>query len=264
MNRASAIATAALVAVVGACDALSAAIAPPTVPRPCDEVFNAVRCLAIRDSAASKLDTTREDIVGVVIVPESTPEVRDGQTIIRTTSGGRSVEVLVTLADGSTGTATIHCGTISDDPGCFDDPRLEARAATLGGGGSRDVPEGSSPVPSAAPEAVAAAMPLLMERLDIAIDHVGRHDVRLGEARLANGLLSEATFDFVEDWPPGITILDRSVTMEIRSAVDGELIWNIYEHGWHDGVEPVEVFLVFDVFRFDPGATLSVRNVVVR
>jgi len=42
------------------------------------------------------------------------------------------------------------------------------------------------------------------------------------------------------------------------------VIWNIYEHGWREGIEGVEAVLVFDVFRFEPGATLSIRDVVVR
>ena len=261
MNRALAIATAAIISVLAACDAMSGLPARRPDPQPCDQVFNAVRCMAIRDSAANKLKTTREGILAVDIVPEATPEV-DGRTVIQITSGGGSFELLATLADGSTRSATIQCAGIPDDPGCFDDPHLDAISVTQGG--YHDVPAGSSPVPSAAPGAVAAATQLLVERLDIPIDHVGPHEVRLGEARLPNGLSTTATFELVDDWPPGITILDRRVMLEVRSMLDSQVIRNIYEHGWSQGVEPVAAFLVFDVFRFDPGAMLSVRNVLVR
>ena len=248
--------------VVGACQGAIDALAPPRDPIPCEQVFNVVRCLAIRDSAANQLGTTREDVVAVEIVTEPTPETHDGITVIRTTSGAGSVDLRVTLADGSTRGAVIRCAGIPDDPGCFDDPRLVATSAAEGG--YRDVPAGSSPVPSAAPDAVAAGRKLLIERLDIPIDHVGPYEVLLGEARLPNGLLTTATFKLVDDWPPGITILSRRVDMHVRSAVDGRMIRNIYEHGWREGAEPVEVFLVFDVFRFDPGAVLSIKNVLVR
>lgn len=67
----------------------------------------------------------------------------------------------------------------------------------------------------------------------------------------------------VDSWPADLTILD-GVRLEVRSLDDGKPLMNIYEHGWRKGVEPVEAFLVFDVFRFEPGATLSIRNVVVR
>jgi len=57
------------------------------------------------------------------------------------------------------------------------------------------------------------------------------------------------------------------VYLEIRAKSDGKVIWNIYEHGWREGVEGVEgvdAVLVFDVFHVDPGATLSIRDLVVR
>jgi hypothetical protein len=151
---------------------------------------------------------------------------------------------------------------IPSDPGCFDDPRLSASSITHGG--YFDTPEGASPVPTAAPDALADATELRIDRLDIPIDHVGRYDVTLGQVRLPNGLLTTADFALVDDWPPGLTILQGGVGLEIRSLEDGELILNIYEHGWRAGTERVAAVLVFEVFRFDPGATLSIRDVVVR
>lgn len=250
-----------MIAVVGACDAMTGMLVPPAAPQPCDQVFNAVRCLAIRDSAANQLDTTREHVVAVEILPEPTPEIRDGQVVLNARSGPGPIDIRVTLADRSTHAVTIHCGGIPQDPGCFDDPHLIAISPM---NGYRDVPEGSSPVPTAAPAAVAAGSELAIDRVDIAIDHVGPHEVRLGEARLPNGLLTSAEFEFVDDWPLSITIPDRRVSLEVRSTADGRPIRNIYEHGWREGAEPVEVVLVFEVFRYDPGAVLSIRNVLVR
>jgi|RhiMetdeSRZDD1v2_1073273.scaffolds.fasta_scaffold154105_3 hypothetical protein len=247
---------------IAGCGVLGSAFSAPGVPQACDRVFNAVRCVAIRDSAAFRLHTTREDIIAVDIQPDPTPEIIDGKTILRTTSGGKPVELVVTLSDGTTQRVTILCAGIPDDPGCFDDPHLLASSVTMGG--YHDFPEDATPVPSAAPEAIADATELRIDRLDIPIDHVGLNEIHLGEVLLPNGLLTAADFALVDDWPHDITILERSVNLEIRSLVDGKTIYNIYEHGWREGTERVEAVLVFNVFRFDPGAKLGIRNVVVR
>jgi hypothetical protein len=259
--------TAALV-VIGAlvlagCGAIAGATAgPPGAPEPCGQVYSADRCLAMTDYAAFELKTTREDIVSLEILPEPTPEVRDGQVIVRITSGGPDIEVGVTLADGSTHVASMHCIAASNHPACQDEPALQV--SWMIGNGYTDVPEGSTPVPSVAPDALAEAMGLEIERLDISVEHTGLNEIKLGEALLPNGRLTTTEFALVDDWPAGISIIDGRVHLEIRSAVDGKPIWNIYEHGWREGTERVEAVLVFDVFHVDPGATLSIRDVVVR
>lgn len=234
----------------------------PPAPHPCGQVFNQVRCLAITDSAADQLGTTREDVVSLVVLPGPTAEVRDGKVILRTTSGGQSVDVSVTLADGSVHPVTIFCAGIPSDPGCFDDPHLSATSVTRGG--YHDTPEGATAVPSAAPDALADATELRIVRLEIPVDHVGAYEVMLGEVRLPNGLLTTADFALVDDWPPDLTILQGGVNLEIRSLEDGRPITNIYEHGWRAGTERAAAVLVFDVVRFDAGAALSIRDVVVR
>ena len=100
--------------------------------------------------------------------------------------------------------------------------------------------------------------------MTVPIDHVGPYEVVIGAATLPNGILTEATFGFGDDWPDGVSIADASVRLEVRSKADGRPIVNIYEHGRVDGVEPVDAVLVFDVDDFDPGASLHIRNVVVR
>ena len=158
----------------------------------------------------------------------------------------------------------MSCAGIPEDPGCFDDPELRAWSPTQGGGGYSDFSEDATPVPTPAPDALAAATELRIHRQDIPIDDVGPTEVRLGEVLLPNGQLRAADFALVDDWPAGVTILEGGVGLEVRSMVDGKLINNIYEHGWRPGAERAEVILVFDVFRFDPGATLGIRDVLVR
>lgn len=273
MPRSAGIAVAlALAFVLAGCDALAGVFegrGEPQRPQPCGQAYNGVRCLAMTDSAAFQLRTTREDVVSLEIIPEPTPETVNGQKILITRSGGPPIDVRVTLADGSTRQVSMHCGGIPSSPACFDEPHLQTGSVTQGG--YHDVPcageppDGcASPVPSAAPDALAAATELQIDRLDIPIDHTGPHEVRLGEARLPNGLLTTADFALVDDWPPGVTIIEGGVNLEIRSIEDGKPLWNIYEHGWREGTERVEAILMFDIFRFDPGATLSIRDIVVR
>ena len=124
--------------------------------------------------------------------------------------------------------------------------------------------------PTIAPDALADAMPLRITRLDIPIDHAGHYEVSLGEARLPNGILTAEDFALVELCSTGVSIWDGGagdlhIGLEIRSLDEGgKLIRNIYEHGWHPGSERVEAVLVFNVFHFDPGATLGIKDLVVR
>ncbi len=262
MPRAGAAALAAALILSG-CDAIAGVFTrTPPGPEPCGQRFNAVRCLAITDTAASRLHTSREQVASIDVMPDPTPVVRDGVTIFQNTSGGRPIDLLVTLADGTIHQLTLFCVGVNTEPACVDDPHLTANSVTRGG--YYDSPEGASPVPSAAPDALAGATELRIDRLDIAIDRTGPQEVVLGAARLPNGLLTTAEFALVDDWPAGVSILDGGVGLEIRSMLDGRPISNIYEHGWREGVEVVEAVLVFDVFRFDPGASVSIRDVVVR
>jgi len=260
MRRLGAVLAAALVLV--GCDAIAGVFpAPPRVPEPCGQRFNAVRCLAMTDTAAQQLHTTREDIVSIDVVPDPTPEVRDGVTILQTRSGGAPIDLIVTLADGTVTQTTLFCVGVNTEPACVDDPHLTANSVTQGG--YHDSVQGASPVPSAALDALEMATELRVDRLDIPIDRTGRHEIVLGEAWLPNGLLTTADFELVDDWPPGVTILEGGVSLEVRSLLDGRPIRNIYEHGWREGIEGVEAVLVFEVFRFEPGAKLSIQDVVV-
>jgi hypothetical protein len=246
--------------VLTGCDAIAGIIpAPAKGPEPCGQRFNAVRCLVMTDKAAMQLQTTREDMT---IVPDPTPEIRDGVTILHTTSGGPPIDLIVTLADGTITQTRLMCVGVNQEPACVDDPHLTADSVMKGG--YFDTPEGSSPVPSVAPDALEMATGLHLGRVDIPIDHTGPNEIVLGEATLPNGLLTRADFELVDLWPAGLTILDGRVSLEIRSRLDGKPIQNIYEHGWREGVEGVEAVLAFDVFRFDPGATLSIQDVVVQ
>lgn len=197
--------------------------------------------------------------MAIEILPDPTPQVVDGKIII--TTGGHGLRLRVSLVDGSSHDL-VMCGGIAMEPACQDDPALRASSPTLGG--YFDTPEGSTPVPGPDTDAIAEAEPLRIDRLDIDVNRVGPQEVRLGAARLPNGLLTAAEFELVDTWPEGLSIVDGVVHLEVRSLETGAVLWNVYEHGWREGTERVEAVLVFDVFHVDPGAVLSIRDVVVK
>lgn len=233
-------------------------------PRPCVEVYGQPRCLAMVDQAAAEISKTRADVTAATIVPDPPPE---GATL----GGAWSILFRITLADGSSHDARM-CGGLPSGPACTDDPRLSATSVTGPGSGYRDVPCGGeppdgcpTPFPTFEPDAVVAATPLTIAERTIAIERHGRQEVSLGEASLPNGILTEAWFEFAEGWPDDVALAEGLGLIEVRSLEpDGKPFDNYYMHGWREGVERVEAFLILDVLWFRPGADLSIRDVVVR
>lgn len=231
-------------------------------PRPCVEVYSQPRCLAMVDQAAAEISKTRADVTEATIIPDPPPE---GATL----GGAWHLRLRITLADGSTHDATM-CGGLPMGAACEDDPSL--RAVSVTDGGYRDVPCAGeppagcpTPFPPSEPDVLDAATPLTVAERTIPIVQDGRHEVSLGTAALPNGILTDASFAFAERWPDDVAVARASGTIEVRSLeTDGEPFDNYYLHGWREGIERVEAFLTFEVLWFRPGATLSIRDVVVR
>jgi hypothetical protein len=230
-------------------------------------VYGIQQCLALTDEAAARTGKTRDDVTAILIVPLPTTE--NGRVIIRSGSGGFTARL--TFRDGTT-TETPMCG-IGGGPGCMEVPRLTARSWFERGGGYHDVPcpepppsEGcGNPLPTLEAAAVAGARPLSVARFPIPIDHIGSYEVPLGEALLPNGIVTEASFAFANDWPLDVSLGERVAQIEIRSLEpDGKPFQNYYDHGWRPGVERAEAVLLFDVLWFEKGAVLGIRDVVVR
>jgi hypothetical protein len=208
------------------------------------------------DWVAAQLGTTREQIASLDVIPQPTP--------VGVSTGGPPVHVSVTLRDGSVHRLDLYC-ELGGGVQCADDPQLVASSVMHGGYFDGTEAQLLGGRPTTAPDALADAMPLRIARLDIPIDHAGHYEVSIGEARLPNGILTAADFALVESWPTGVSIVDGGVALDIRSLDQGgKPIRNIYEHGWHPGTERVEAVLVFDVFAFDPGATLGIRDLIVQ
>lgn len=240
----------------------------PVAPQPCGQVYSTHRCLAMTDEAAAEAGRTRDDVTATVIVPDPPPE--NGG--FRTVGGAPSINVRLIFTDGTTSDARM-CGGISRASACMDDPHLEARSSVGEGGGYKDVPcpDGSpphscgTPLPTLQAAAAAAARPLSIARFAIPIDHLGAYEVSLGEASLANGVATLASFAFMNDWPLDVSLEGGVAQIGLRSLEpDGKPFQNYYDHGWRPGVERVEAVLVFDVLWFEKGAVLGLRDVVVR
>lgn len=170
-------------------------------PRPCEDLFSVARCGALADAAAVQFGANPDDIISVEIVPSPRPEGLFGGQIVRSL-GGSGIEIQAVRTDGST-TRLKMCFGVSQEPACLAEPYLRARTPTTNGYG--DIPcEGeppagcATPVPPPDPAALADAVALEIDRLDIPIDRRGSFSIVVGEARLPNGILLEASLEFVD------------------------------------------------------------------
>lgn len=244
--------------------ALAGCVGLVAAEAPCELRYSEDRCGAIADRVATDLDLPIGSITGLTLLPEPEP---DGQRL-----GGPPILVRVHLADGTSREAVIPCPGISAmySPPCMEEPAVRASSVTING--YRDVPcldaectAVATPHPDIDPEAAAVAEPILVDRLEVPIDGVGRYEVPVGTGTLPNGILTDATFRLADAWPDGVSIQDAVVMLDVRSLEpDGKPFDNYYLHGWRAGVERVEAVLVFEVRRFVPGAVLAVEAVVVR
>ena len=152
---------------------------------------------------------------------------------------------------------------------CTDEPRIEARSPMEGYHDvpcSGEMPGGrcASPVPSIQPAAAADAKALEVGQLDIPIDHVGSYSIRVGEAVLPNGILSEAEFHLGDDTPSDLLLTHDGIRLTVESLNGGQPFQNIYLHGWRPGTERVRATLTFEVEWFEPGAVLRVTRLRVK
>jgi hypothetical protein len=244
-----------VVLLLAGCQALSIALPDPSrAPRQCGTVFSIERCDALLVAAAITHGIAPEDVINIQILPPPTPRTANGQPDPR-------IRVGLLTADGRTAEALIACGRPSTVPACMDEPRI---FLTLPGDTSyfHYLP-GATPVPAIDPKAAAAANPLDIHRLDIPILETGPHRLLIGHATLANGIIRGARAELADDWPANVLLLGE-IRIEIVTTAGGDRITNRYAHGWQPGVEPVDVFVVFEPIYVQPGAMLTLLNVLVR
>jgi hypothetical protein len=220
--------------------------------RACRAEYSEDRCYAMADVVADDVGKDRGDVAALVIVADP---------LTKEAFGGSRIQVRAEFNDGSTHQSAM-CGGIPWGPACSDEPSLSFSSAI---GGYTDVPAGSTPLPSLEPAAVESARSIVVESLTTPIDRRGQYEIDVGQGSLPNGVWRTAALDFAERWPDDIALRNGAVTLEVRSLEpDGKPFDNYYLHGWQPGVEDVEAVLRFHVLWFEPGAELTVENVVVR
>ena len=232
--------------------------APHPLGGSCAGSGSADRCQALAFAGAQELGMPFDAVAAVDLLPDPSPLAMDR---------AHRTFLAITLVDGSRHELSIACPGVAAayDAKCMPDPvvSLGYPGGAEGHTGYTDIPENAAPFPSLDPAALAAARELRIASLPIRITGTGQQSVDLGTAVLANGYLAETRFDLADPWPSDV-LFTAGPRMEVRPAAGGEPLWNLYEHGWHEGVEEVTVTITFDVAWFEPGATLAIVGIVVR
>jgi hypothetical protein len=232
--------------------------APRELGGSCMSGNSADRCQALAFEAARQLGTGFDQVVSVDVVPDPSPEA--GPDFAHRTF------LVVTTADSARHDIVVSCPGVSGayDPPCMSQPVVPL-IYPIGseGSGYGDIPGGATPLPSLDPAAVAQATPLRISSLIVPVTGTGPGSMVLGRATLPNGYLSTASFGMADPWPANV-LFDTGITLTVTSTSNGGPFENEYEHGWRPGTEGVEVTLSYDVAWFEPGATFTIVDVLVR
>ena len=221
----------------------------------------------VTSGQVQRIEMTEATCPGVAACPTGAAGFVVGVHMV--TDGGTSSDQLVdcTRIPGSLGGINFLCDEIVTMPGGrpLGYPSMRSPIS----GGYRDVPcTGEGPVgcatalPTIEPSALSASRPLLINSIEIPIDHVGAYSIDLGEATLPNGILTAAAAE-VTSSPTDPLVSYDGYALNITSLDGGPPFENYYAHGWRSGVEHVRVTLKFTVLLFQPGAAVAVANVDV-
>jgi hypothetical protein len=219
-------------------------------------VFSPRQCDAIIDDAIDQAGLEAGDVAWVEFLPFEQ---------VQTLSGGQAARVRLHLVVGASIDQDVQCVGISFRPACN-----EAAEIMVHGGVNHDVPcMGEPPAgcatlpPTPDPDAIEAAKPFRLDAIDIALEHRGAYEVRLGSATLPNGYLSERSLTLADPRPRSYW-MNEGVFMDVRTDVEGRsFVGSVYRDPF-DGPEPVTIYLVFEVNHLEAPSVLQVRDIVVR
>jgi hypothetical protein len=231
--------------------------------------LSAHRCQAIIDDMATRFKVRPSDATSIDLLGDPGCGQGAGVPCIRSVSF--VVRVRFHMPDGSAPEDSVFCGVGGQySILCTESPEIRVSADLLHEG-YHDIPRTgetadscASPVPTIDPAAAADARPLLVKAMDISLDRVGPYSVDLGEAALANGVLTDASFTLADLHPTTWSTTKDGVRLVIESLDGGPPFSNMYEHGWRPGVERVTAKAVFEITAADPGAAMQIRDIVVR
>lgn len=224
------------------------------------------QCAFIVDRLAERLGVDRSTVREIQLLGDPGCGTDPGVLCARTMAFVLRVRFIGN--DGSAVEDSQFCIGGDVDLACTDPPAIRLSAPTLDGYGdvpcAGELPDGcASPVPTMHPAAASDGQPLRIAALDVPLDHVGVYSIPLGNAALPNGVLSETTFALVDARQTNF-VLEDGVVRLVVAGPDGRPIWNVYEQGWREATETVDVRLELEVRSAEPGAVLQVRDVVVR
>jgi len=235
-------------------------------PQACERYgFSERRCEAVVASgiAFARLEASAVATIDFIPDPNCGPQP-DGTMILCARSGTVVAYLQLTLTDGSVQEQGVYCGVGSAySLACTESPAIAVHDPVSGG--YSDFPENAARLPEVDPEAAAAAEPLEVASLTVPIDHAGPYEVAVGRAKVPNGILTETRLELATPNALAVTTDPGGVWLQVRPADPTRPPFaNKYERGWMEGVEIVEVYLVFDVIEFEPDAELAFRDLVVR
>lgn len=251
---------AAVVCGLAACDLFG--LSGPTggpYPEACESLgFPARQCDAIVAVAQANASIAPETVTSMDILP---PSPGNG------TVGGQAIARVRFHRSGQPDlTEDIHCdgGTRNDAFAC--DPNAEIG---IYGRIDHDVPCGvdgescATLPPSPRPAVQAIARPLILASLDIPLDHLGPYELEIGEAGLPDGALSTILATIGEPTPETFWIA-HAIEIQVRPIDPARPeVGSVYRDPF-DGVEPVKVFLVFEVTELTSPSVLQIRALVVQ
>ena len=225
--------------------------------------FSSSRCAAVvaRARVSAEPPSPANEVIAATVGPPPAPQFSLGSFPL--------AEVRLALVGGGTAQVVVRCGLPGpSDRACNPEARIY-----IFGGVDHDVPCGAEEggpdnpcatlPPTARPGSVAAAQPLRVATFDIPLGRTGRYELLVGAASLPDGVLTERSARLVDDTPTTFWI-DDGVRIDVRPDDPSRPpIGSIYRDPY-DGVEPVHVWLVFDVVDVGPGAVLQVRDLVIR
>lgn len=121
----------------------------------------------------------------------------------------------------------------------------------------------ATPLPALTAADRSTSSPLVVDNLVIKLEHLGPHRVFIGQAVLARGVIEVMSLE-LRNAQSG-TYRAPVFVLELEDASTKKVLpRNIYEKGFSDGPQRVDVYLTFDLQSFKEGATLEVSHIEVR
>jgi len=118
-------------------------------------------------------------------------------------------------------------------------------------------------LPTLAPEERSLGRALELGPLDVALDHLGRYHVAMGEAILVRGLIQDMALGVANTTDGSFSA--SFFILELEDAVTGKALpRNEYDKGMVEGFQRVNVYLNFELLSYEPGAVVRVEHVLVR